>query len=71
MTRAKALLIVVGNPHVLCCDPHWYALLKFCKDSGAATGLEFSCDSPPQPHPNTRSLAMEFAAMSLTEGKSA
>lgn len=66
ITRAKALLIVVGNPHVLRCDPHWYALLKFCLDNGAYTGLQFPFGEPPPPPPSFHSLAMDFAAMSLS-----
>jgi superfamily I DNA and/or RNA helicase len=30
LTRAQALVIVVGNPYVLCTDPHWNALLQHC-----------------------------------------
>lgn len=38
VTRAKALLIVVGNPEVLILDPHWRALIKFIIDNGGYTG---------------------------------
>lgn len=69
VTRAKALLIVVGNPLVLRCDPHWYALLKFCGDNSAFTGHKISLGSPPQPPSRIHSLAMDFAEMSLTGGK--
>lgn len=37
-TRAKALLIVVGNPHVLYTDPCWRELLDVCRDTGACAG---------------------------------
>ena len=30
ITRAKALLCIVGNPHILWEDPCWKALLQFC-----------------------------------------
>ncbi|KAK4050123.1 hypothetical protein OIV83_003694 [Microbotryomycetes sp. JL201] len=30
MTRAKELLIVVGNPNTLTIDPHWLAFYHFC-----------------------------------------
>ena len=39
VTRAKALLIVVGNPHVLCADPHWATLLQFAVQHNAYRGI--------------------------------
>jgi helicase MOV-10 len=41
ITRAKALLIVVGSPAVLNEDQHWRCLLKHCHDNGAYTGTPF------------------------------
>ncbi|PNH11314.1 putative helicase [Tetrabaena socialis] len=38
ITRAKALLVVVGNAEVLASDPHWRALLRFLHLKGAITG---------------------------------
>lgn len=38
VTRAKALLIVVGNPHVLNSDRHWRRLLHFCIERSGYTG---------------------------------
>ncbi|XP_069765517.1 RNA helicase Mov10l1 isoform X5 [Narcine bancroftii] len=38
ITRAKALLILVGNPHVLLKDPCWAALLEYCISNDAYTG---------------------------------
>ncbi|PNH10015.1 putative helicase [Tetrabaena socialis] len=38
ITRAKELLVVVGNAEVLAADPHWYALLRFLQSKGAITG---------------------------------
>lgn len=70
VTRAKALLIVVGNPFVLRCDPHWYALLKYCQDNKAYIGCKFPVGDPPPPPPNLHSLAMDFAAMSLAGDQS-
>lgn len=45
ITRAKALVIVVGNPHVLVGDPNWGALLRFCVSRGGYTG----CSPPTLP----------------------
>uniref|UniRef100_A0A8C1UH35 RNA helicase n=1 Tax=Cyprinus carpio TaxID=7962 RepID=A0A8C1UH35_CYPCA len=42
ITRAKALLIVIGNPHVLIKDPCFGALLQYSYDNRAFLG----CDPP-------------------------
>ncbi|XP_070309649.1 RNA helicase Mov10l1 isoform X2 [Odocoileus virginianus] len=47
ITRPKALLIVVGNPHVLVRDPCFGALLEYCIAHGVYTG----CDLPPELQP--------------------
>lgn len=39
VTRAKALLIVVGNPQVLTVDPTWARFLQYCKDKGGYRGF--------------------------------
>lgn len=39
VTRAKALLIVVGNPLVLSADPTWARFVEYCKDEGGYTGF--------------------------------
>ncbi|KAM3870151.1 RNA helicase Mov10l1-like [Diretmus argenteus] len=43
VTRPKALLIIVGNPHILIKDLCFRALLQYCFDNGAFLG----CDPPP------------------------
>lgn len=35
LTRAKALLIVVGNPEILQYDEHWYDLIDYCRMNNA------------------------------------
>ncbi|KAI9530694.1 hypothetical protein NQZ68_000185 [Dissostichus eleginoides] len=40
VTRAKALLIVVGNPRVLDADATWARFIKYCRDEGGYTGYE-------------------------------
>ncbi|KAM0751330.1 P-loop containing nucleoside triphosphate hydrolase protein [Meredithblackwellia eburnea MCA 4105] len=40
MTRAKELLVVVGNAKILVRDPIWLALYRFCKRNGCYTGLK-------------------------------
>ncbi|XP_045671475.1 RNA helicase Mov10l1 [Ursus americanus] len=44
ITRPKALLIVLGNPHVLIRDPCFGALLEYSISNGVYTG----CDLPPE-----------------------
>ncbi|XP_040346432.1 RNA helicase Mov10l1 isoform X3 [Herpailurus yagouaroundi] len=44
VTRPKALLIVLGNPHVLVKDPCFGALLEYSITNGVYTG----CDLPPE-----------------------
>ncbi|NXQ26217.1 SDE3 helicase, partial [Alaudala cheleensis] len=41
ITRAKALLIVVGNPTVLSKDQHWHRFLSYCKEQGGYTGYPY------------------------------
>uniref|UniRef100_A0A3B3ZWP1 RNA helicase n=1 Tax=Periophthalmus magnuspinnatus TaxID=409849 RepID=A0A3B3ZWP1_9GOBI len=38
ITRAKALLIIVGNPLVLRSDPTWARFLQYCQDQGGYRG---------------------------------
>lgn len=41
ITRAKKLLIIVGNPMVLQIDRNWRYLLKFCLDNRVYKGMPF------------------------------
>lgn len=38
LTRAKALLIVVGNPVVLQVDQYWRTFIRYCYDNGSCLG---------------------------------
>ncbi|KAJ3213962.1 hypothetical protein HDU67_002270 [Dinochytrium kinnereticum] len=40
ISRAKALLIVIGNPSILEKDPYWGALVKYCRASGSLIGFD-------------------------------
>ncbi|XP_062420873.1 putative helicase mov-10-B.2 [Pungitius pungitius] len=40
VTRAKALLIVVGNPRVLNTDATWARFIQYCRDEGGYDGPE-------------------------------
>jgi len=44
VTRAKALLVVVGNPRILCLDPSWKELITFTKSAGGYKGDDFNVD---------------------------
>ncbi|NWQ91574.1 SDE3 helicase, partial [Burhinus bistriatus] len=45
ITRAKALLIVVGNPAVLSKDHHWQRFLRYCREEGGYTGYPYEDES--------------------------
>ncbi|XP_072026794.1 putative helicase MOV-10 [Amphiura filiformis] len=44
ITRAKALLVVIGNPYMLSKDEHWNQLLHYCRENEAYTGCHYADD---------------------------
>ncbi|KAK9054834.1 hypothetical protein SSX86_025913 [Deinandra increscens subsp. villosa] len=38
ITRARSLLIAIGNPHIICKDDHWNKLLWHCVDNDSYRG---------------------------------
>uniref|UniRef100_A0A8C8SHY1 RNA helicase n=1 Tax=Pelusios castaneus TaxID=367368 RepID=A0A8C8SHY1_9SAUR len=60
ITRAKALLIVVGNPDVLSQDPHWAMFLRYCMDNGGYTGYRSGAADGEE-----ETLAEELSALCL------
>ncbi|GAB2217620.1 hypothetical protein Droror1_Dr00000820 [Drosera rotundifolia] len=47
ITRAKSLLIIIANPHIICKDRNWEKLLWYCADNSSYQG----CALPEkQPH---------------------
>lgn len=42
ITRAQALLVIIGNPNVLASDPHWRSVLNYCVERGAYCGCSFN-----------------------------
>ncbi|KAJ7954859.1 Regulator of nonsense transcripts 1-like [Quillaja saponaria] len=43
LTRARSLLIIIGNPHIICKDPYWNKILWHCVDNSSYQGC-----SPPE-----------------------
>lgn len=41
ITRAKALLVIVGNPRTLQLDKNWHQLIKYCVEHNVCTGKSF------------------------------
>lgn len=44
VTRARALLIVIGNPEVLSLDPMWRSFLNYVRRNDGCIGAEISWD---------------------------
>lgn len=42
ISRAKSLLIIIGNPNLLCSDTYWRSVVKYCMERGCYTGCELS-----------------------------
>uniref|UniRef100_A0A8D0HA50 RNA helicase n=1 Tax=Sphenodon punctatus TaxID=8508 RepID=A0A8D0HA50_SPHPU len=61
ITRAKALLIIVGNPFILRKDPHWNAFLQYCVANGAYRGHPYEEESTEE-----ETLAAEFHSLNLS-----
>ena len=49
ITRAQALLVVVGNPFVLQHDPFWRALLTYSCENNCYAGAEYQHTPPATP----------------------
>ncbi|KAM9268311.1 LOW QUALITY PROTEIN: helicase MOV-10 [Morus bassanus] len=62
ITRAKALLIVVGNPAVLSKDHHWQRFLRYCREEGGYTGYPYEDESPAED-----GLATDLHALHLSD----
>ncbi|XP_033121763.1 putative helicase MOV-10 isoform X2 [Anneissia japonica] len=63
ITRAKALLIVIGNPVVLSRDENWKSLIDFCNRKGGSKGIRHQVDNDDE----LRNLLAKFDAIKLTE----
>ncbi|KAK7366576.1 hypothetical protein VNO80_08569 [Phaseolus coccineus] len=38
ITRAISLLVIIGNPHIICKDDHWSQMLWYCVDNSSYQG---------------------------------
>jgi helicase MOV-10 len=56
MTRAQALLIVIGDPNVLSLDPLWRGFLNYIFNNGGWTGR-------PQPNWDTKNANLDSAEL--------
>ncbi|KAJ7331778.1 hypothetical protein JRQ81_013958 [Phrynocephalus forsythii] len=63
ITRAKALLIITGNPVTLAKDVHWGEFLKYCMEHNAYRGYSYMEDETANEDAN---LAAELCSLSLT-----
>ncbi|KAF6020898.1 MOV10L1 [Bugula neritina] len=45
VSRAQALLIVVGNPHILSQDTHWKHLIDYCVENSCYIGVPYQQDN--------------------------
>ncbi|XP_044255237.1 putative helicase mov-10-B.1 [Tribolium madens] len=66
ITRAKALLIIVGNPNILQHDKHWRSMISYCKDNNALIGNKFDFDNSGAT--NMDDLIREVQVMTITNG---
>ncbi|CAI5524033.1 unnamed protein product [Closterium sp. Naga37s-1] len=72
VTRAKQLLIIVGNPNLLAQDRCWGALLQYCLRNKAYTGCPLPASIPPPDlpsgsQPGGSELLDSLARLSLQE----
>ncbi|KAJ3321096.1 hypothetical protein HDU76_000148 [Blyttiomyces sp. JEL0837] len=70
VSRAKQLLVVIGNPMVLNQDRHWAAFLKYCRDHGAVVGYDPQGSGAGNPS-NINTLINSLQRLRMTEEKSA
>lgn len=64
LTRAKALLIVVGNPNTLSHDTHWKRFIRYCQENKAYVGVDFENEES-----IVEDIIERFCALGLSDRK--
>ena len=67
VTRAQALLIVVGNPNILSLDEHWGALLRLSVNKGVYQGVPLHSLEAGVDEDATESLAGDIEELCLDD----
>jgi helicase MOV-10 len=67
VTRAKALLVVIGDPSVLSLDPLWRAFLKYVHDNGGWKGPPISPELLREDNDNDGSRNTQAALANMNE----
>lgn len=71
VTRAQALLILIGNPFTLDKDPHWRRIIGHALDGGGYTGVEYTKNkSHGVSVPAIEDLIQGFQAIAIQEEES-
>ncbi len=70
VTRAKCLLLCVGNPRVLSVDRNWRKLLSMCIVNGSYHGLDYDMEQDrhfTEEELNCAPLALDYAALGVCD----
>jgi len=67
VTRAQALLIVVGNSNILSKDQCWSKLLWMCHDNGAYTGMPLPSRTPDEQESRAEALLQTLNNLNLDD----
>ncbi|OVA05425.1 putative RNA helicase SDE3 [Macleaya cordata] len=62
VTRARSLLVIVGNPHIISKDPYWDKLLRYCSDKNSYQGC-------PLPLPENKDTVEDHVQEDKWDGK--
>jgi hypothetical protein len=66
ITRAQALLILIGNPDTLKNDPNWYDLLRYiCNNGGCSEPINLGNRPVPRLSTSMENLMDEFNSVAI------